>query len=354
MKTPAAYDLTTKEGTDTMEDISKQNSIEISAEPACGLLAFETLRDRGSIYVDKTQFLSKLIKENWGVFFMARPEGFGKSLTVSTLYSILSDKIKSIPLEEQDSLSWDEKKIILLKEKKELFKGLAILENLGEERFAPRPVIHLDMSLLTTGKSKKQCYDSLKRLLVKQAAEHGLDLSSSNFSANILFGKIIEHCYHKNGIEAAILIDEYDSAVAPFLDNPAKKEDMRSYLDGFYSMLKCCGKYISFVFMTGPLIYYLESVYSGFNNYFDISAYDDLIEMMGFTHEELISNYQPQIQKAAEELNMTEDLLLEEIKKHCGEKNIFWRTFLYNPLSLLEFFRDKKFNNIEARKRLII
>jgi hypothetical protein len=53
--------------------------------------------------------------------FLARPRRLGKSLTVSTFETIFSGQ-------------------------KELFKGLAIENRLGEETFAPRPAIPLDMS----------------------------------------------------------------------------------------------------------------------------------------------------------------------------------------------------------------
>jgi hypothetical protein len=91
--------------------------------PPEGRQTFKEIIKRKMIYVDKTEFLASLITGTTKTWFLARPRRFGESLTVSTLKSIFSGN-------------------------RELFQGLAIEERLDEELFAPRPVIHLDMSEL--------------------------------------------------------------------------------------------------------------------------------------------------------------------------------------------------------------
>jgi hypothetical protein len=90
-----------------------------------GIQTFETIINQNRIYVDKTAYLAKMIDGDSNTLFLARPRRFGKSLTVSTLKAIFSGQ-------------------------KELFKGLAIENRLDEKKFAPRPVIHLDMSKVVT------------------------------------------------------------------------------------------------------------------------------------------------------------------------------------------------------------
>lgn len=44
---------------------------------------FETLRDKGMVYVDKTAYIEKLRKKSREIF-LSRPRRFGKSLFTST------------------------------------------------------------------------------------------------------------------------------------------------------------------------------------------------------------------------------------------------------------------------------
>ncbi len=65
-----------------------------------GVQSFEKLRDFNAVYVDKTEYVYKLVHEVTP-FFLSRPRRFGKSLLLSTLRAY-----------------WEGKK--------ELFNGLAI------------------------------------------------------------------------------------------------------------------------------------------------------------------------------------------------------------------------------------
>ncbi len=51
---------------------------------------FKDLIDGGYLYVDKTQYLYELIRYPKGVYFLARPRRFGKSLLISTLAEIFN------------------------------------------------------------------------------------------------------------------------------------------------------------------------------------------------------------------------------------------------------------------------
>ena len=71
-----------------------------------GIQTFETIREDGYVYVDKTALVYRLAHEGQ-VYFLSRPRRFGKSLLLSTLKSYFLGQ-------------------------KELFKGLAI-EQLEQE-----------------------------------------------------------------------------------------------------------------------------------------------------------------------------------------------------------------------------
>ena len=49
-----------------------------------GIQNFESLRKDGYLYIDKTEFVHKLVSEG-RYYFLSRPRRFGKSLLISTL-----------------------------------------------------------------------------------------------------------------------------------------------------------------------------------------------------------------------------------------------------------------------------
>ena len=56
--------------------------------------SFEIFRNKdfNYLYVDKTEYLYKLVKKPLGLFFLSRPRCFGKSLTLDTLRCIFEAK----------------------------------------------------------------------------------------------------------------------------------------------------------------------------------------------------------------------------------------------------------------------
>ena len=56
------------------------------------LYTFENMREGNYLYVDKTEYLWKLINRPQSMFFFFRPRRFGKSLTLSTLKAIFQGK----------------------------------------------------------------------------------------------------------------------------------------------------------------------------------------------------------------------------------------------------------------------
>ena len=62
---------------------------------------FEDLITGDFLYIDKTEYIWRLLQPSKGIYFFSRPRRFGKSLTISTLKAVSQNK-------------------------KELFKGLAL------------------------------------------------------------------------------------------------------------------------------------------------------------------------------------------------------------------------------------
>ena len=53
---------------------------------------FADLRQGKYLYVDKTEYVWKLVRSYKGFYFLSRPRRFGKSLTVSTLKAIFEGR----------------------------------------------------------------------------------------------------------------------------------------------------------------------------------------------------------------------------------------------------------------------
>jgi hypothetical protein len=282
---------------------------------------FEDMRKEKIIYVDKTAYLANMIDSEEGndVFFLARPRRFGKSLTVSTFDAIFSGQ-------------------------KELFKGLAIEKNLDDEKFAPRPVIHLDMSTLTFNKGADEFEMSLRRITAKIADRFDIVIPVDIPAKEILYD-LVEKSHNKFNQKVVILIDEYDSPVTNLLYTPEKADPIREELRYYYMQLKALDKHIAFIFVTGITKFVQGGLYSAFNNPTDISFMPEYGALTGFTHEEIEKYYSRQITNTAEELGMSPNLLLEKMKDYYNGFCFDEKTLVYNPFSTVLFFDRKLFRN---------
>ncbi|MDR1870307.1 MAG: AAA family ATPase, partial [Deltaproteobacteria bacterium] len=161
---------------------------------ASGVQTFAEIIQEESVYVDKTAFLARMISNKNKVWFLSRPRRFGKSLTVSTLEDLFLGR-------------------------KELFKGLYIESQLDKKRFAPRPVIHLDMTLPTLSESVKVFKKSLGLETTILAKKLGVKVDPTLQPGEMLRILIMEAA-EKAKRPCAILIDEYDAPFVAFMERP--------------------------------------------------------------------------------------------------------------------------------------
>jgi hypothetical protein len=260
-----------------------------------------------------------MIEDGTTTWFLARPRRFGKSLTVSTFKSIFSGQ-------------------------KELFEGLAIEKKLDEEKFAPRPVIHLDMSDIDTSAGPEAFRNSLSGNINKIAKRLKVDVPLYASPSDI-FSTLIEECYNKYDCQVAVLIDEYDAPVTNLLEKPDEAKKVREMLRSFYVRLKVNDEYLSFVFVTGITKYVKGGLYSAFNNPKDISLDPEYGALTGFTHEEIKSYYSVYIKQVADAKEMTEEKLLDKNKQYYNGFCFDAKTLVYTPFSTLLLFKLKHFYN---------
>ena len=79
-----------------------------------GIQSFEKIRSGNFYYVDKTEFVYNLVKEESGYYFLSRPRRFGKSLFLDTLHQAFAGRkeyFKGLFLE--NNWNWDEQLPVL-------------------------------------------------------------------------------------------------------------------------------------------------------------------------------------------------------------------------------------------------
>ena len=276
---------------------------------------FEDLIGGGYLYVDKTEQLWQLLEPGKGIYFLSRPRRFGKSLTISTLKAAFQGKQK-------------------------LFEGLALATKPFD--WKPYPVIHLDLAELPAS-SAQELDLMLQRALVNCAQENGVGpLSEGN--APMRFSELIRTMAAKDKV--VILIDEYDKPLIDNLDNP-KLKDIRSVLEGFYSVVKATEPFQRFVLLTGVSKFSQVSVFSKLNNLYDISMDEHFATMLGYTQEELEANFADRIEQATRQHGLTKAELLDRLREwYNGYRFCEDTPTVYNPVSVAKFFESGgKFKN---------
>lgn len=279
-----------------------------------GIQNIEKLITENYLYIDKTSIIHQLITEGT-TYFLSRPRRFGKSLLISTLEAIF-------------------------KGNKKLFTGLDI-ENL-EWDWQEHPVIRIDFSEIPN-KTSDLLIEGIKDTLEVTATEYGVTIKRKKPIETILSNLIRELAAQKR---VAILIDEYDKPILDNINNMELGKEMREILKGFYTTLKAQDQYLKFVLLTGVSKFSKVGVFSGLNNLDDISMDTEFATMLGYTQEELEKYFKQQIDKLAEQNNLTKKEILEKIRKwyngYCFNED---SAKVYNPFSTLLLFKKQKFNN---------
>ena len=283
-----------------------------------GMQNFESIRENNDyLYVDKTEKLLQLAKTKKS-YFLSRPRRFGKSLTISTLEA-------------------------MFKGEAELFKGLYAEEWVKEQAKHPNPVIKLDMSVLSQYKDGEELNSSLINYLVRYyIEEYKLDIVVKDKSADV-FLDIINKLYKQFG-PVALLIDEYDKPITDNINNIEKANEMRETLRSFYGVLKGCSQ-VKFIMITGVSKFSKTGVFSSLNNLSDISMDEEYSDVVGYTQDELEKYFVDWFEKPMKKHSLNREELLAKIEDYYDGFSFDGMTRVYNPFSVLNFFKQGYFGN---------
>ena len=221
-----------------------------------GIQTFEKIVEQDHLYIDKTEYIYKMLKFS-SYIFLSRPRRFGKSLLVSTLQAYFEGRRK-------------------------LFKGLYI--DHVEKEWIAYPVIRLDMSM-----AKHLGKEELERMLlyIIEQNERRYGLTSTLIDPNLRLANLIQELHTLTGKKVVVLIDEYD---APLLDVVHEKErlpQLRQVMRNFYSPLKASDPHLQFLFITGITKFSQLSIFSELNNLKNISMNPEFAAVCGISVEEV-------------------------------------------------------------------
>ena len=293
-----------------------------------GIQSFKDLREKRFLYVDKTEYLSRLVN-NGKVYFLSRPRRFGKSLFLSTLAAYFRGQ-------------------------KELFKGLylekaeeeaAVQE--GRDAWKAYPVLYIDFN---TGQylENDALHERLDSLLKEPENLYGIVLTKEEkpFFASRL-ERLIKAAYQQTGKQVVILVDEYDKPLLQTMGvNEELNEQYRNTLKAFYSVIKTCDEYIRFAFLTGVTKFSKISIFSDLNNLNDISLLPKYAGICGISQSELEATFAPEIEALAQANELTRNETLKRLKQNYDGYCFAQRSEnMYNPFSLLRVFDGQLFQS---------
>lgn len=284
-----------------------------------GIQSFEKIREEGFVYVDKTDYIYRLIKSG-APYFLSRPRRFGKSLLLSTMRAY-----------------WEGKK--------ELFKGLAIeeLSKDDPESFIPHPVLYFDMNQ-DNFQDKFILEKVLERHLVEWEKEYDVEDQADTLAAR--FQTVIKTAYDKTGRPVVVLVDEYDKPLLEVMTNAELEEHNKAVFKGFFSTLKSYDRYLKFVFLTGVTKFSKVSIFSDLNQLMDISMDKDYAEICGITEAEIKQNFIPEVSTMANEMGLSEENCLDGLREMYNGYHFHpVSAGVYNPFSLLNALGKREYGS---------
>ena len=249
-----------------------------------GISDFESLRKEGYLYVDKTDFISRLEDIGGKYLFFIRPRRFGKSLFLSTLahYYDLNNR----------------------EQFKDLFGDLYIGKNPTELR-NKYIIMKLNFSSLNTD-SKEKLYFSFKESISQTIIANIIKYKKLFTNYQDIINKLeklediksilnlyIEKIKEINK-KVYLIIDEYDHFANDIIamgDGDFYKEIIRAtgFVRDFYETVKIgTESVIDRVFITGISPVMLDDLTSGFNIATNITLNKLTNEMLGFTEDEVM------------------------------------------------------------------
>lgn len=280
-----------------------------------GIQSFESLRQDGYVYIDKTALVHQIVTSG-KYYFLSRPRRFGKSLLVSTLEAYF-------------------------KGRRELFAGLT-MENL-EKAWKKYPVLHLDLNARNY-ENRESLLAELNKHLEIWESEYGSEFKDR--APEERFQHVIVNAHKKTGEKVVILVDEYDKPLLQVIGNKPLQEEYRQIMKAFYGVEKTMDRYIQFSFFTGVTKFSKVSIFSDLNNLTDISYDLHYATLCGITGEEIHKWLDSSVEKLGDNCGISKDDCYSRLRDSYDGYHFHPKAEgVYNPYSLLNALARGEFGS---------
>lgn len=299
-----------------------------------GIDDFQKIRDEHYYFVDKTDFIRRLIDEHSAVTLITRPRRFGKTLTMSML-----EYFFSIEKEEQS---------------RHLFDGLSI-EKAGSEYMTRRgqyPVIFLSLKDIKNpawpswermlsfvrlyfsrvfAKYRYLCQDEAIDVNWKRLFQHVVDGVATEDELALSLSNLMAMMQQYYGKKVILLIDEYDAPIQQAWES-GYYTGCIGFMRQFLSSALKTNDTLDFAVLTGVTRISKESIFSGLNNL-------DVCTVMSETYSDVMGFTPREVEEMAAAMDAAD--CLPAIREWYDGYH-FGRCEIYNPWSVVHYFRDRK------------
>ena len=271
------------------------------------------------IYVDKTEYIPKLVKLKR--VFISRPRRFGKSLTLDTIATLFETGVEPY------------------------FKGTWIYDKWTEPTY---PVLRLNFLDLD-----KYSLEHFKQKLNAIISSFARDINVKNYEEKVEPEDTIYFLLdelRKEKRQIVILIDEYDCQMTANINNETLYKQFQEKIKSFYDTIK--NKWpIKFLGITGVTRLKDVEIFSIGSDIRDITNASAYSQMIGFTRDEIKKYYIDYLKLAAscenkcrvEEVTDTQiesmlDMMAQNYDGYCFDE--FYKKKVFSTWSVNSFFQS--------------
>ena len=271
------------------------------------------------IYVDKTEYIPKLVKLKR--VFISRPRRFGKSLTLDTIATLFETGVEPY------------------------FKGTWIYDKWTEPTY---PVLRLNFLDLD-----KYSLEHFKQKLNAIISSFARDINVKNYEEKVEPEDTIYFLLdelRKEKRQIVILIDEYDCQMTANINNETLYKQFQEKIKSFYATIK--NKWpIKFLGITGVTRLKDVEIFSIGSDIRDITNASAYSQMIGFTRDEIKRYYIDYLTLAAsyenkcrvEEVTDTQiesmlDMMAQNYDGYCFDE--FYKKKVFSTWSVNSFFQS--------------
>ena len=271
------------------------------------------------IYVDKTEYIPKLVKLKR--VFISRPRRFGKSLTLDTIATLFETGVEPY------------------------FKGTWIYDKWTEPTY---PVLRLNFLDLD-----KYSLDLFKQKLNSIITAFAQDINLKDYKEKVEPEDTIYFLLdelRKEKRQIVILIDEYDCQMTANINNETLYKQFQEKITSFYATIK--NKWpIKFLGITGVTRLKDVEIFSIGSDIRDITNASAYSQMIGFTRDEIKKYYIDYLKLAAsyenncsvdnvtdEQIESMLDMMAQNYDGYCFDE--FYKKKVFSTWSVNSFFQS--------------